>query len=282
MDKTTRANVIEIDNIESLNDIFLRNNIDNTHDTRDMDEGPDYYYIYTDDGEYSDKLLKDVCKWLESDNFIYKRKVVNMGTGDVKSRYFVKNSKIKNGDIIRLKQLSGYRNDGLLICYIDQYDKFELLNLSFDYEIDEYGYLPKLFWLSKEHHSYYWDGIIDHNLYVWIDPDWVEKLRSNITFGKIENYGLNGIFTYSQIQEHGITYTIIYVVDDDLSSINQKREFKMALNKYEMSDETNNITFSRFNDFDNINDVNGYVVDLSSYQNLTDDEVIIMRYNEIE
>lgn len=280
MDKNTRTHYIYVHGIKPLQNILEINGIEDPDETRHMNDGPEYDYIYNSEGGYSDCLIKDICRNLRNAKILKKQKVVNIGTGRVTSRYFANEDKIKNGDIIILNQLSGYRNEGKLICHIDQYNQFKLMNL--DFSIDEYGSLPKTFYVSDVYHSSYWRNHIEHNTYIWINPDWVKPLKENITFGSIENYGLDGVFTYSKIRMNDVQYVVIYVSDDELSNENKMKEFKQSLKKYKNNE--NSVSFHRFEELnDNVGDPNGYIVHLPAYYNEDNrDEVIIMKYHNYD
>lgn len=68
----------------------------------------------------------------------------------------------KRGDILEISGLAGYRNHGLLI-----YDGEKYINLYF--EDDDYGSVPPEFKCIKDFPIKHWDGLISHNLYIYID-----------------------------------------------------------------------------------------------------------------
>ena len=66
------------------------------------------------------------------------------------------------GDILKISCVAGYRNDGLLI-----YDGKKYINLYS--EDDEYGSIPPEFKCIRDFPIKHWDGIISHNLFIYID-----------------------------------------------------------------------------------------------------------------
>lgn len=277
-DKNARANVIDIDVIKELTDIKARHPELICLDYISLYDG-DYELMFNEDGDHSERLINSIYPILTSMGFIDENRIVD-------------HKKIKNGDIIRLKQLAGYRNDGLLICSIDEnfhmpdpnsftldiYGVFRLTNRTLtlknlDQEIDEYGSLPREFHVSDQRNSYYWSNIIQHNSIVWFKPEWIKHFKT-VKYDKIEKYGLNGMFTYTSATIFNIKYTIIYILDmEAFSSEDMAVEFRLYLKKYERGRKS--LTFHYYDLLSNLSGPDYEIYENVSQFNIPENEEVL-------
>lgn len=88
-----------------------------------------------------------------------------------------------DGDIIHLKCLSEYRNDGKMIWW-------KGICLDFDAEIDDYGSVPPIIKVLDDNLTFgihHWEDAIDHNQIIYFDATpYLIQIRKNI--GKIEKH----------------------------------------------------------------------------------------------
>lgn len=82
--------------------------------------------------------------------------------------------KLKKGDVVHLP-CGGYRNDG---SYFWNGEKV----IDFEFTVDEYGAVPQE-WTFPEFPINYFDMVVAHNSYVWIDSQFNEEIAANTTFG---------------------------------------------------------------------------------------------------
>ncbi len=90
---------------------------------------------------------------------------------------------LQRGDIIEVKELAGYRNDGKYI-----YDGKKAIPL--DTDIDEYGCIPKEFKVLDKFPPRYWEKEITHNMFIWlnIDDDQIKEMLKNLKRDKTFEY----------------------------------------------------------------------------------------------
>ena len=156
--------------------------------------------IYVTNFEYNEnfkseevKYAKQMSKWLET----------------------IKH-KIKRGDLIMLtskskkKYLKSQRNDWNMDLYfytganvIIPYDKNNL---------DEYGYIPNEFNVIDEFYPGYWDGLIEHNNYVYAN---LKKLKKKIikNANELAYYQYKSNLILTRFQSYFIHRNIKYGVD---------------------------------------------------------------------
>lgn len=94
-------------------------------------------------------------------------------TPEVRQRIIKMNPELKRGDIVAIAPKENtYRNDGKAI-----FDGMDIIHLGGDgpeYDrdidiLDDYGYLPPVFFIGDEFPIMYWASGISHNNIVWID-----------------------------------------------------------------------------------------------------------------
>lgn len=127
---------------------------------------------------------------------------------------------IKRGDIINTIE-DGYRNDGVLI-----WDGNEALWL--DYEIDEYGSVPKQFIIGPDTFTPdYWSSTICHNNIYWPCEKYRQEVSESLVFDKeiSDEEHWHGVFT------HDDKIYIVFVDDE----YNEDYEYDPKLNTNIMS-----------------------------------------------
>lgn len=102
--------------------------------------------------------------------------------------------KPKRGDVVIMKQFSGYRNNGILI-----YDGEKLRSLEFD--IDDYGSVPKSMKVITEFPINYWEGIILHNKIVHFD---ITTLIPSLT--------VNNLYKFTEENDSNKKNNRVYIV----------------------------------------------------------------------
>jgi len=122
-----------------------------------------------------------------------------------------KKTDLIRGDLIVLEANAEYRNDGVYI-----YNGVRILNLEFDNEFDDYGYLPREFRVIEagvpldywEHRGESYPNPIrgiDHNYLVWFEPrDVIDECVNNICYSRLDTgeYNISTTFTYCGRQYH--------------------------------------------------------------------------------
>ena len=123
------------------------------------------------------------------------------------------------GDVVHFP-CGGYRNDGSYF-----WDGKKVIEYLYDENVDEYGSVLKE-WTIPEFPVKYFEQVVAHNVYVWIDPKYDKEIKGNITYGlpdvikSIEDRPSQDII-YSWFMYNGKKYWIIgdYDIDEDYEPV---------------------------------------------------------------
>lgn len=91
---------------------------------------------------------------------------------------------LRHGDIVHLREMGEYRNDGKYIVNIADScgtpDRVTIEELGEREDIDDYGYVSSNYFVGDQFLADHWLDVIDHNSIVWVDlKKYGDQLRSN-------------------------------------------------------------------------------------------------------
>lgn len=142
------------------------------------------------------------------------------------------------GDVIYLEWLYENRNNGKFL-----WDGEKVVNLLYDYSVDEYGTVPSVFTFPEFPLDHFFNTI-DHNNIIWLSPQTQQELQRNFKFetfegtndvvGNVELFNLRGSSIITD--NFGIKYRVKFYVDDLVYGVTSDERVRDAVFKIQYLD----------------------------------------------
>ena len=133
---------------------------------------------------------------------------------------------VERGDTIQLSWRR-YRNDGTY--FVDTTDEGDIEVIDMADEPDEYGTVPPHF-RFPEFPLRYFEDVIAHNSYLWIDRSFNDQIRTNVHIG-IPPIDVDVIILYSWFDYQGEIYWVLSDTDE-CDNMDRAREMFLAEGPY--------------------------------------------------
>ncbi len=173
-----------------------------------MERNPLRSYVFIVPEDCEKEIDPNDIRWATDDE-----EIPNRLTKWLNGQVFVVEPQI--GDTVQLSW-RGHRNDG---TYFIDIINDEMLVIDMNNENDEYGSVPEK-WKFPEFPIDYFLHVVRHNQIVYLDEQFDEEIKTNLTFGKPPvdcihiDKEINSKSVYYSFFDYHQTYWIIYTCDD--------------------------------------------------------------------